>query len=222
VRLLLFLAVLAPLLAQAPLPDWNERQVLRTVTDSPWARRAEVRLTWRKEGPRIAMPRDIPGADPVRERTGGGLGPLGGIGAPPKDKLPYKAELIFRWASALPVRQAKAIFTKSQKPLGEFGDGYTFEIFGMPAEIAHMGAESVEALAQEYIVLRTKSGRLLKPNGAEARILGTSLNLFVHFPRTEPLTAADEFIQIDGDLQVFRFSERFLLKKMEYGGKLEL
>lgn len=221
-RVLLSFAAVLAIAAAPPLPKWNERQVMKTVTDSPWAHRSTVPLTWRKDKERPITHRDIPGADPVRERTGGGLGPLGGIGAPPKDTLPHKADLILRWASALPVRQAKAIFTKKDSHLAEFGAHYTIEIFGLPAEIAHMGVESVEAIAMSGVVLRTKSGRTLKPSGAEARLQGASLTLFVHFPRKEPLRLDDEFIQIDGDLQVVRFSERFLLKKMEYGGNLEI
>lgn len=210
------------LCAQTELPDWNERQVLKTVTDSPWARRLTVPLTWKKQERRALLPREIPGADPVHERTGGGLGPLGGIGAPPKDHLPHKADIIVRWASALPVRQAKAIYTKNRSLAGEFGGDYTLEIFGLPAEMAHQGPESVEAVAQTGLVLRTKSGKTLRPRAAEARVLGTSLTIFVHFPKKEPLEIRDEFIQLDGDLQIFRFTERFLLRKMEYGGRLEL
>lgn len=208
--------------AQTVLPDWNERQVLKTVTDSPWARRLTVPLTWKKQERRALLPREIPGADPVHERTGGGLGPLGGIGAPPKDHLPHKADIIVRWASALPVRQAKAIYTKNPSLAGQFGADYTVEIFGLPAEMAHLGPESVEAVAQTGLVLRTKSGKTLRPRGAEARVTGTALTIFVHFPKKEPLQISDEFIQLDVDLQIFRFTERFLLKKMEYGGGLEI
>lgn len=210
------------LAAQPALPDWNERQVLKLVTDSPWAQRMTVPLRWKKQERRALLPREIPGADPVHERTGGGLGPLGGIGAPPKDHLPHKADLILRWASALPVRQAKAIYTKNPAGIAEFGNQRTLEIFGLPAEIAHLGAESVEALALSNIVLRTKSGKTIKPNGADARVHGSGLTLFVHFPKSEPLTKDDSFIQIDGDMQIFRFTARFLLKNMEYSGALEL
>ncbi len=221
-RVLLFLAAAAALAAQPPLPKWSEKQVIRTVTNSPWAHRLTVPLTWRKDQPRVATHRDIPGADPVRERTGSGLGPLGGIGAPPKDTLPHKADLIVRWASALPVRQAKAVYTKKPESVDEFGAYYTLEIFGLPAEIAHLGPENVQAIAMGGAVLRTKSGRTLKPAAADVRIGGTSATVFIHFPRREPLAVRDEFIQIDVDLQILRFAERFLLKKLEYQGQLEL
>jgi hypothetical protein len=207
--------------AQSPLPGWSEREVLRVVTDSPWAKRSTVPIKWKKEQRRELLPRDIPGADPVYERTRSG-GPLGGIGAPPKDHLPNKADLILRWASALPVRQAKAIYTKKHEQLEEFGRHYTLEIYGIPSEVAHLGAASVEGVAVSGIVLRTKSGRMVKPVSADARVQGTSLTLYVHFPRTEALSAEDDFIQVDGDMQVFRFTERFLLKKMEYQGRLEM
>jgi len=204
------------------LPGWGEREVLRVVTDSPWAKRVTAPMKWKKQERRALLPREIPGADPVHERTGGGLGPLGGIGAPPKDQLPHKADLILRWASALPVRQAKAIYTKKIEQLGEFGQYYTLEIHGVPAEVAHLGTENVEAVAMGGVVMRTKKGRVLKPVGADARVQGTSMVIYVHFPKTEPLSAEEEFVQVDADLQVFGFAERFLLKKMEYQGRLEM
>lgn len=215
------LLVFAPW-AAGQLPDWSEREVVRVVTDSPWARRVTVPMRWKKQERRALLPREIPGADPVHERTGSGLGPLGGIGAPPKDHLPNKAELIIRWASALPVRQAKTLFTKKVEMLNEFGKDYTLEIFGVPSELAHLGAENVESVAMGGVVLRTKGGRVIKPRGAKVIIAGEQLTIFVHFPRGEALELEDDFVQVDGDFQIFGFAQRFALKKMVLAGKLEI
>lgn len=190
-----------------PFPDWSQDTVLRLVTDSPWAKAKTVRLTWAGKNEQPITYRDVPGADHSAATPAGpssGPGPLGGIGLP-KRRLPESADIIVRWASALPVRHAKALFRqRDQKAdparLGELieapGADYVVEIFGLPVEVAHKGAGSVEVVAREGLYLETKSGRRLRPNRVEVLLQATSLTLLVHFPRTEPIVASDGEIDL--------------------------
>ena len=208
-------------------PDWSGDTVLRLLVDSPWAKGKTVRFTWYERNEQPITYRDVPGNVQGPTVTGGS--PVGGIGAP-KPKLPNQVDLIFRWASALPVRQAKALFRQREKKLDPAkaaemveppSAGYVLEIFGIPLMAAHRGAGVVEAKLRDSVTLTTKSGRVLRPGRVEA-VVGSGLAALIHFPRVEPVTVADGEVECAGNAQIFEFRERFKLGPMVYGGRLEL
>ncbi|MBL8176485.1 MAG: hypothetical protein JNK48_17550 [Bryobacterales bacterium] len=211
-------------------PDWDEDTVLRVLTDSPWANARTVKLEWRKreDQPPITY-KDVPGADPARRTPVGS--PVGGIGGKVKETLPDRADLIFRWASALPVRHARALYQlRDEKlPVGRLNamigvpqENYVLEVFGLPIVMAHQGTGSIEAVFRQGTTLRTKSGRLLRPVKVEAVLGAAELTVRIHFARTNPLTEKDREIEIAGDVQVMEFREKFKLGTMIYQGRLEL
>ncbi|MCS7023258.1 MAG: hypothetical protein NZV14_00525 [Bryobacteraceae bacterium] len=211
-----------------PFPDWSHETVLRLLTDSPWAKRRSVTFTWRKPEPKPFTYKDVPGADPSKAAPIGS--PVGGIGGKPRSDLPEKGDLLIRWASALPIRHAKALYQLRQEklPLSQLNPliatmsgAYVLEIFGLPVEMAHLGAGTLELLAKQNVILRSKSGRLLKPFQAEARV-STEITLFIYFPRENPLRLEDQEIECEGDLQIFRFREKFRLPDMRYQERLEI
>jgi hypothetical protein len=209
-------------------PEWSEKTLLRVVTDSPWARAASVNLIWHKRDEQPLSPRDIPGADPNAQKVGGN--PIGGIGVP-RRTLPDKADLLVRWSSALPVRQAKALYKQRAGKLGPARlyelvgpaePDYVVEIYGVPAEVAHSGAAGIEALAKQSATLRTGTGRKLRAARARVELTGATLTIFVHFPRNEPITAAERDVEFRADFTIFEVRERFRLNAMQYQGRLEL
>ncbi|GIU76751.1 MAG: hypothetical protein KatS3mg004_3838 [Bryobacteraceae bacterium] len=225
--------VLAAPLAWAGAADswtnWSDKQVLRMLTDSPWARRRRVNLEWRRREPEPPRAEDIPGATgPNMQRPGGG-NPIGGIGVP-RTSLPLEADLIIRWASALPVRQARALYLYrlQQKPvrtlnelLEDQPEQAILEIHGLPAQIAHRGAAMVELAAMQGVRLRGARGRTLAPVKARADLAGLTLDLYVHFDRGAAASLGSE-IEVVADLQIAKFRERFRLSQMMYGGRLEM
>ncbi|MBI5084818.1 MAG: hypothetical protein HZB13_09510 [Acidobacteria bacterium] len=211
-----------------PFPNWSDSTIARVVTDSPWAKRRTVPLEWRKREERPFSPSDVPGTGPNANKPFGS--PVGGIGVP-RTSLPYTADILIRWASALPVRQAKALYrqrdgkldpSKIEELTGPPESDYVLEIYGVPAEVAHRGTGSIEALAVASVTMRTARGRVIKPGSAEAKLTGSTLTILVHFPRTVALERKDEEIECRGDFQIFRFAERFKLSSMMYLGRLEL
>lgn len=209
-------------------PEWKDGTILRVLTDSAWAKPATVRLRWIKnEEPPVSY-KDVPGVD--RSPNKGFGSPVGGIGVP-RNKLPVDADLLVRWSSALPVRQATALYKQRESKLsaarlnelvGVPGDDYVVEVRNVPAEVAHSGAESVEAIARQGTMLRTAGGRVIRPTGAKVNIQGSSLTVSVHFPRNEALGAADGDVEFQGDFQIFEVRVRFRLAAMKYLGRLQL
>jgi hypothetical protein len=208
-------------------PGWSEDTVLRLVSDSPWAKQKTVNLDWHKRSEQPLSPRDIPGADPTQKPIGS---PVGGIGVP-RQTLPYKADILIRWASALPVRQATALYkqrdgkldaSKLNELVGPPDPDYVLEIYGLPTELAHKGAGSLEHLAVQSSYLRTEKGQTIKPARAQVTLNGPTLTIFIHFPRTAAIRPEDQEILCYGDFQIFEIKERFRLSQMMYLGHLEL
>lgn len=215
-------------LGKPPFPDWRDSTVLKLLTDSPWARPFKVRLQWSDPRDQPISYKDVPGADQSPTRKSGS--PIGGIGVP-KIKLPLDADLLLRWASALPVRQAAALYKQrdSKLPAAKINElvgvpaaDYVLELRGVPSEIAHSGAESVEMIARQSCRLRTASGRTLKPVSARVNIQGSTMTVYVHFPRSEPIETADRDVEFLGDFQIFEVRQRFRLSSMTYLGRLDL
>jgi hypothetical protein len=215
---------------EKPFPDWSDGAVLRLLTDSPWANPRTIKFEWRKRKDQAPVPiQEIPGADP-RRRTPVGS-PVGGIGGKSKETLPDRADVIFRWASALPVRHAKALYRLREEklPAGQLngliggpGEDYVLEVFGLPAVVAHQGTGSVENVFRQGTYLRTKSRRLLRPVKVEAVIQALDLVVRIHFSRVKPIAFEDREVEVYGDAQVFEFKEKFKLDEMKYQGRLEL
>ncbi len=212
----------------AKFPAWNENTVMKLLTDSPWAKPKSVDLIWKGREERQITYKDIPGAQQTKQTPIGS--PVGGIGAP-KPKLPTKADLILRWASALPMRHARALYIQrsENRPPSDLNalidsrpPGYVLEIFGLPALVAHKGAGTIEHLLKQSATIVTRSGRVIRPERATVTIQALSLIVNVQFPQSQPLTVADKEIEISADLQIFTFREKFKLGAMMYLGNLEI
>ena len=211
-----------------PFPDWSDSDVVRMVTDSPWAKEKSVRLKWVTEDQRHITYKDIPGNDNSPTVKGGS--PVGGIGVP-RTGLPDRATFLVRWASALPVRHAKALYklrdekldaSKLNALIAAPEADYVLEIYGLPAEIAHLGTGSVELAVNRTAFVRTRSGLKIRPNRVEAQLHADSMTILVHFPRTRQIELSDEEIECYADLQIFEVKEKFKLSSMMYLNHLEL
>lgn len=209
-------------------PAWNENTVMKLLTDSPWAKPKSVDLIWKGREERQITYKDVPGAQQTKQTPIGS--PVGGIGAP-KPKLPTKADLILRWASALPMRHARALYIQrsENRPPSDLNSlidsrppGYVLEIFGLPALVAHKGAGTIEHLLKQSATAVTRSGRTLRPEKATVTIQALSLIVHVQFPQAQPLTVADKEIEVSADLQIFTFREKFKLGAMVYQDNLEI
>ena len=213
---------------QKAFPDWSDRTVLRLLTGSGWSKPKTVQFTWRKKEEQPFNYKNIPGADHNGPPNIGS--PVGGIGAR-KSHLPDKANILLRWSNALPVRQAKAVYqvrddklpqSKLNELIGIPEPNYVLELFGLPAEVAYQGTESIEALLMQSAKLQTKSGRIIKPARASVTTSGLQLRIFVYFPKSAEIRLSDKELEFTADLQLFRLKEVFNLSEMVYQGTLEL
>jgi len=210
-------------------PEWAPDTVLSLLTDSPWSKGTSADIEWTKRELRPLTYKDIAGADHNVAKDSS-LGPLGGIGAP-KPKLPMKADLLIRFPNALPLRHAKALYRLRDEKLAADqlnalidapAQGYVVEIFGIPSEVAHQGAGSIESLVLRSAYLRTSGGRTYRPDRVDVSIQPETLKVLVRFPNEEPIRVSDGEVEFFADVQLFHCKQRFKLKSMTYMGRLEL
>lgn len=219
-------------------PDWTTREVDEMLTDSPWAKsftlRFELGAPPARQYSDIGLPRSIqwPG--------GGGGWPGGGnrIPAPGQGggrntgaSVGAESYLTMRWSSALPIRQAllldehgsaDRIPADALASLDEPQTNYVVEIFGLPAQVVHIGREEMEdaLLSSAQITLHRRSP--IRAVGVYAPPQGNYRSLTLRFPRTDPITLEADQAEVFAAAGPFDFRQKFSLEQMLYGGALEL
>jgi hypothetical protein len=225
-------------------PGWSETLVDKMLTDSPWAhpwRGTAIqpvntqRLTssWAQIGG-IGLPSQIPGVGWPRtpgSRTPGSRMPApgGGSRGPGQGSTAVRlgVDLIIRWDSALPVRQAMA--------LQEFGKGgldqpraaellsrqpeeFVIELAGLPYAIVN--ADFERDLGKAKLIL--PSGKALSPVSVTVPAFGAMVNATLKFPRVSNFEASDGKIELFVHAGTLRIEEKFKVRAMTYDGRLEL
>jgi hypothetical protein len=211
-----------------PWTDWSDRDIRKTLTDSPWARGVSIEL---------AYPRRLaPAGAGIAEGAGGNLGvgqarngppPAGGQLGPPE------ANLIIRWQSSPVIQQAQvkaqyganaATSPEAQKRLEPNGKYYLIAVANLPISLEPAGPEAKAALLAVTTLAAKDKGPIVAQdvlfvqNGAgvevaEARFL---------FLRSVVFTAEDKQAEFASKFGKISVKARFLLRDMLVGGKLEL
>ncbi|MCP5111777.1 MAG: hypothetical protein GY953_13185 [bacterium] len=219
-----------------PYQQWNDDEVRRVLTNSPWASSKEVPLDLDGTLLRgVERWKDVPVPGTRRQPSGVGPdyghgSPVGGIGAG-KPKVPTQAALTILWASALPIKQAM-VRTKSRggqmdtqqanQILEKDESDYVVEVYGLPALVAYSGVGVVQAEVFRTAYLSTKTGKVIRAGSVYVPVRGAKLVITMRFPRTEPITEKDGWVEAFAKGGVFEFRQRFPIKAMKYRGKLEL
>lgn len=232
-------------------PKWSERDVERMLTDSPWARTVgvEIKLRPRNGSPLASAFSDVGlprGTGWPRPGIGlpGGLGwPGGGSQVPTSRPAPGQgggappmvtrgeAYLTIRWSSALPIRQAMLLDTHGSlreapadevEALRSVPKEFVVEVFGIPGQVIQTDRRRMEELLVETSQLTLPGRRPISATEAHAPIHGQYRFLTLRFPKDEPITVDNKEVEFFASAGPFEIKEKFKLKEMVYGGRLEL
>jgi hypothetical protein len=154
---------------------------------------------------------------------GGGRG--GNIG----DMVRPTTQVILRWHSALPMKQAIAVIRygaeagaspDAKKMLDRAETHYVLGIAGLPPQMARMDPQALKS----GVMLKRKNKEPIAPQDIKAdRDQATGrLNLYVFFPRASEITVEDKDLEVEVKAGALDFKRKFNLKKMVYDGKLEI
>lgn len=209
--------------------QWTTEDVYKLLNNSPWSK--SVRVTG------VAQTGRAPGGmgrggwgGMGGGMGGGGMGRRGG-GYPPAEPL---TEVVVQWQSALPVRLAEARSDASSadpaamKPLNE----YVIGVLGLPkAKLLSQGpaADSSEDDTDDAkIAERLKSITVLSVSHERLSPIKVELNqgrdgrTIFHFEKSEPITMQDKNAEFRITGSRAEIKQKFVLKDMEFQGKLAL
>jgi len=89
-----------------PFPQWDEKDIRKILTDSPWSKVIQVPAAWSTGGDAGGVPDPAtPSAIQEHSPDGGIMGQRGGAAAPAAPQVP-QATFVVRWVSARTVREA--------------------------------------------------------------------------------------------------------------------
>jgi hypothetical protein len=247
--LLLFTAALAVWAADVwqakPFTDWNEKDLLKIMTDSPWSKKVSVTLpvaAGRGGGPAAGSPggggggggrgggrgggpqgtKDSGGGDPGISGDGGGA--VGGGGGVPE------TQLLIRWRTALILNQALAkskygaeagTSSDAKKMLEPEPKYYVIWVSGLPASLRPAN----DAAKQEMMKASTLSPKDKNSTAAvdiQFSGQGRASDFYFLFPKSVALTVDDKEVEFATKFGKTAVKTKFRLKDMEMNGKLDL
>jgi hypothetical protein len=233
-----------------PFTDWNDKELRRVMTNSPWARQTNTMM---KNARPTLPPADspasgFPGGDGslIREPNlgrAGGLGP-GPASTPPDAPFDQGLPVIIRWQTALPIRQAQmrskygkeaATAPGAKRILDQDPKVYVISVMGIPGSLVTLGgAETAKHSIQDQTTLTARGKPALHPDAVElvhsgansgansGDNSGDNVDVLLAFPKTFPFTPADQEIEFASRIGTVDVKYRFRLKDMVVRGKLEL
>ncbi len=206
-----------------PWTEWADKDVTKMVTNSPWAHSASVSMG----GP----PPDL-GGGPGGGGGGRGGGPQGGGGGADAPVPGVReTEVIARWQSAMPIRQAfvrlkyHAEAGKSddaQKYLAKEQPTYELVLSGPMQPFLRGKPDDIAKNLGDVTFLSTKEKGAVKPISIEVGKPGPSMDILIAFPRQTPYTVDDKEVEFSTKLGAATVKIKFRLKDMVYNGKLEM
>ena len=228
--LLLFACVLvAADFWQKPYTEWSDKDATKMMTNSPWARAASVSMS----GPG--------GGGPPMPGGGGGFGggaprgPQGGggseVGPGAPGSGPPSFDVVARWQSALPIRQAFVRLkygaeadksAEATKVLEQQERPYEIVLTGpMGMFLAGKPEDSAKALSEVSFLSSTRTGAM-KATQIEVGKPGKTMDVVFAFPRSMPFMVEDKEVEFTTKLGTSVLKYKFKLKDMVLSGKLEM
>ncbi len=216
---------------QKPYTEWSDKDLAKMMTDSPWAKSASVSMSGPGGGP-PAMPGGgggFGGGGGGRGGPQGGGGSEFGPGAPGSG--PPSFDVVARWQSALPIRQAFVRLkfgaeadksSEAAKVLEQQERPYEIVLSGpMGMFLGGKPGDAAKALSEVSFLSSRRTGPI-KAVQIEVGKPGKTMDVVFAFPRSMPFTVEDKEVELVTKLGTSTLKYKFKLKEMVVNGKLEM
>ena len=218
---------------QKPYTEWSDKDTAKMMTDSPWAKSVSVSM---------AGPGGAGGAPAMPPGGGGGFGGPGGPGGPQggggsefgpgaQGSAPPTFDVVARWQSALPIRQAFVRLKFGAEANKSAEAGKILEQQDKPYEIVLSGpmgmflggkpGDAAKALSEVSFLSSRRTGEI-KAVQIEVGKPGKTIDVVFAFPRSMPFTVEDKEVELVTKLGTSTLKYKFKLKDMVLNGKLEM
>ena len=213
---------------QKPYTEWADKDLQRMIANSPWAHTASVSV-----GAQVTTPETGHGGGSGGGGGRGGGGPQGGGGGGADAPVPgiREPEVIVRWQSAMPIRQA-FVRLKYGAEAGQSEDAkkylekeqptYELVLSGPLQQFLRGKPDDVAKALSEVTFLTTKEKGAVKSTSIQVGKSGASMDILIAFPRSMPYTVDDKEVEFSTKLGTAAVKMKFRLKDMVYNGKLEM
>jgi hypothetical protein len=228
-----------------PYTEWNEKEVQKLLTSSPWAKEVSLAMPagggsgsgkggGRRGGGGGDASGDVPLTGPATGNGGGNAGSNAGIrevgGAQGGGGSAPVAMVTISWRTALPLREAAAkqkygadtaTSPDAKKLVEEEQKYYAVLVSGLPGRMGRSGDEmKAELLKSTTLAVKGKEPIVatdLQAGGSEQKAAVMFL-----FPKTAAIDADDKEVEFTTRLGPMVLKTKFKLKEMVFNGKLEL
>jgi hypothetical protein len=215
---------------QKPYTEWSDKDLAKMMTDSPWAKSASVSM---------AGPGGGGAAPPMAGGGGGGFGGHGGpqggggseYGPGAQGSSGPSFDVVARWQSALPIRQAFVRLkfgaeadksAEAGKVLAEQERPYEIVLSGpMGMFLGGKPGDAAKALSEVSFLSSRRTGAI-KATQIEVGKPGKTMDVVFAFPRSMPFTVEDKEVELTTKLGTSALKYKFKLKDMVVSGKLEM
>ena len=220
---------------QKPYLEWSDKDTAKMLTNSPWAKSVSVSAS---------VPGGAGGAPPIAPdgAGGGGGGGFGGHGGPQggggsefgpgaPGSAPPSIDVVARWQSALPIRQAFVRLkfgaeadksAEAAKVLEQQERPYEIVLSGpMGMFLGGKPGDAAKALSEVSFLSSRRTGEI-KAVQIEVGKPGKTMDVVFAFPRSMPFTVEDKEVELVTKLGTSTLKYKFKLKDMVLNGKLEM
>lgn len=231
-----------------PFTEWNDKEVHKILTSSPWARAVSVELGAATPsaldsgaGGRDALGNrppalDAPASPGVIGAPGGAPGgaPDGGAtrSSATVDQMAENRSitLTIRWQSALPIKQAlararygaEAATSPEARKLVEENSTYVIALSGLSPALAKANLAGNKDAVRRQTSLAVKGQPALEPSDVVINPQEKQVELLFVFPKTAAYTLDDKEVEFSTRLGALAVKYKFRLKDMLFNGKLDL
>ena len=194
---------------------WSDKEVLKMLTDSPWAKQVRIIVSGalaEGQGPQIIAPNNPE------------------CGGEQFDRI-QRTKGTSTWASALPIKQATVrqafgldapISAEGQQVLDRPEPAYVVTVTDLPMAFSWLSGAGDVLKAETMLARKDKAPiapvdvRLF--NSAQTQ----SLTLVIQFPRTDPITLDDKDVEFITKLGTDEIKKKFKLADMVFADQLAL
>jgi hypothetical protein len=234
-----------------PYTDWNEKDVQKMITDSPWAHRVSVEISFGlgggrggPGGPGGSIGGPGTGGRGGTEATsgiaetsgtgggGGGKGGRGGGGTPggadQEAPVVQTAQVLLFWQSALPVKQA-LLKAKYGSEVSTSADAKAlisreeqFYVLGVRGLPPTGPGVDLKSIMMQQSSLSVKGKEPVRPADVQIARGAQGVEAYLLFPKTAPFTMDDKEVEFSSKIPRMNIKYKFRLKDMLFNNKLEM
>ncbi len=225
-----------------PYTEWTEKDTQKMIENSPWAKTVSIviggGMSVPKSGGRGSMG-EAAGSlnDDNFSGPGGGMGGAGGGrrqrggGTPDEGGAVQSVNVIVRWRSALPVKQALVKMKygaevktseEAKKILENEEKFYIIAISGVGRGVVRGDGDTIKKQLIGATTLSAKGKDEIKPTDIQVGREGKGFEFYFIFPKTTEFALDDKEVEFSTRFEAMSIKQKFRLKDMMYNGKLAL